>query len=88
MPKAWTESSDSCQLVRAPHLTVPHHACVESTQVGRASRCVAGVRTNDLHTAGFVLMLMDVAIRFSKAGSVKVVDADGNEQVRQTLQCI
>lgn len=39
----------------------------------------AGVRTNDLHTTGFVNFLHDIAIRFSKQGTQTVLDADGNK---------
>lgn len=31
------------------------------------------------------MMLMDIAIRFSKNGKMKITDADGNEQVRPIL---
>lgn len=53
--------------------------------MGETARCAAGVRTNALHNAGFVMMLMDIAIRFSKNGKMKITDADGNEQVRPIL---
>ena len=82
--RAWIASSGSCRLVCANDLLAPHRTCV-GCAVGETARCAAGVRTNALHNAGFVMMLMDIAIRFSKNGKMKITDADGNEQVRPIL---
>lgn len=84
MLRAWTAFSDSCRLVSAPFPTLRRICAMYACWYNTKTHAV-GVRTKDLHTAGFVMMLMDVAIRFSKAGTVTYRDADGSAKVRTLL---